>query len=101
MDVERDVLIKFGAPVVATVVFIAVVLAAGAIYGTTPSFGGTGTPNGTATPAGGTPTTVSDPGVVLGETGAFALVALLLLFVVGMAVVGALVSRATADEDDE
>jgi len=76
MNVERDTLIKFGTPVVATGVFVVMVAVVGAMYGTSPEVNGT--PTGEA-------------GVALTDTGAIVLVALLGVFVVGMAVVGALI----------
>jgi hypothetical protein len=67
MNIERDTLVNIGAPVVGVVVFIAVVAAIGATFDT----GG------------------------LGETGAFALIVAIVLFVLGMGLVGML----TADEE--
>jgi hypothetical protein len=77
MDVEREALVKFGVPVVATAAFIVMVLAVGLVYGVPQS----------------------NDGVALSETGAIALVALLGAFVVAMGALGALVGAPGEDED--
>jgi hypothetical protein len=83
MNVERDTLIKFGTPIVATGVFVAMIAVVGTLYGTAPDVDGT--------PA-------TDAGVALTDTGALVLVALLAVFVVGMAVVGALIGDVGDDD---
>ena len=75
MDVERETLIKFGTPIAATAVFIALVIAVGSTYGYSPDTNG----------------------VALSETGAVVLVALLAVFIVGMAALGALIGDVGGD----
>lgn len=76
MDVQRSTLIKFGTPIAATLVFIALVTVVGAMYSVSPD----------------------SNGVALSETGAIALVALLAVFIVGMAVLGAIVGDVGEDD---
>lgn len=77
MNVERESLIKFGVPIGATLVFIVLVAAVGAAFASTPSG--------------------VESGVAMSETGAFALVGLLVVFILGMAGLGALIGDVGED----
>lgn len=65
MDVEREDLLRYGVPVAAVIVFTALVVGVGLLYG----------------------------GTSLSEVGALALVAAMVVFIVGMAIAGVLITR--------
>lgn len=87
MDVDRETLVKFGLPAVATTLFVVGIIVVGASFGQPPT-------NGTETPT-------ASPGVQLSETGGMALLGLMVVFIIALGIAGAVVGARLESTDGE